>query len=94
MNLQLLDPPTTLSVAQMVREYTKHFKKIKKSDKPTFITVNGKAEIVTLGIEQYKELLKYIRSLEEKDTKEAIEISAKEEKDGKLKKLSSLKDLT
>lgn len=93
MRFHLLEPPITLPVAKMIREYTKSFKKIRKANKPVFITVNGEPTLVTIGIKQYKNLLNYIRALEEKDTQKAIEISEKEQKDGTLKELNSLRDL-
>lgn len=82
--------PQTASVHQLQKDYRKLIDEAKQKKAPLYILKNNKLEGVFLDSKLWNQIVK---TWEEADALESIRIAEKERKEGKLKKLASLKDL-
>ncbi|MBI5414173.1 type II toxin-antitoxin system Phd/YefM family antitoxin [Candidatus Peregrinibacteria bacterium] len=85
--------PKTASSQDIQRNYRTLFNDVKNTGEPLFVSNNGKLEIVVISLETFKSLSKSQEEYEQEMARKAIENYQLEEKNGKLKKLSSLADL-
>jgi len=85
--------PKTVSSRDIQRNYRKIFNHAKKSKKPVVVLTNNKPDVAIIDLKELDALYAKVRKTELDDAMKAIENYRKEKKAGKLKKLSSLKDL-
>lgn len=86
--------PDTASVQEIQRNYRKLLDRVKISRNPLFILRNSLPEAVVVDYESWNEIVRKLRTEEEKQALEAIRVFEKDRRRGKLKKLKgSLVDL-
>lgn len=85
--------PQTAPVHQLQKGYRSLLNQVKKTKQPLFLLKNNYPESVLLDFSYWENWTKVIRQWEEADLNESISLAEQELKEGKIKKLTSLKDL-
>lgn len=85
--------PKTASAQQIQRNYRTLFNEVIEKQEPLVVLNNNKPEVVIIEIKQFEDMQKKIEEHELELAKRAIATYEKEEREGKLKKLTSLADL-
>lgn len=86
--------PKIASSKDIQKNYRSLFNEVMDSEEPLFVLNNNKPEVVVISIKTFESLSKSREEYEQNMAQRSIENYELEKKNGKLKKLSSLADLT
>lgn len=85
--------PRTVSARKIQRDYRKVFDTAKKTRDPVIVLTNNVPDVAIVSLPELERLYARANYGELTEAMAAIETYKKEKKDGKLKKLSNIKDL-
>lgn len=92
--IRLKTMPKTASVRDVQRNYKKLFDYVIKTKEPLYLLSNNQPKVVVLDLSVFEDLAdKKNKELTEKEALKIIAEGDKEYKEGKLKTLTSFKDL-
>ncbi|PIZ76084.1 hypothetical protein COY05_02305 [Candidatus Peregrinibacteria bacterium CG_4_10_14_0_2_um_filter_38_24] len=86
--------PKTASSKDIQQNYRALFNEVMASEEPLFVLNNNKPEVVVISIKTFESLSQSREDYEQNMAQRAIENYQSEKKAAKLKKLSSLADLS
>lgn len=79
--------PETTTYSEFRQNLSSHFKRLKRSAKPTLITQNGKTAAVVMGLETYEQL---VSDAEEARSIARLQNSRRQARDGKTRPASDV----
>ncbi len=86
--------PKTASSKDIQQNYRTLFNEVMASEEPLFVLNNNKPEVVVISVKTFESLSQSREDYEQNMAQKAVENYLSEKKIGKLKKLSSLADLS
>jgi PHD/YefM family antitoxin component YafN of YafNO toxin-antitoxin module len=85
--------PQTVSVKNIQKDYRKIFDSVKKTREPVIVLRNNEPDVAIVNMKELELLYEVRRRTEERQALKAVREYKRLKKAGKLKTLSSLKDL-
>ena len=85
--------PTTVSARDIQRDYRRVFNAAKTSKKPVLVLTNNKPDVVIMDVAEVERLYREAAQAETAEALKAVVIYKREKRAGKLKKLTSLREL-
>ena len=85
--------PNTVSARDIQRNYRKIFDRVKRLKKPVVVMTNNTPDVVIMNVKELENLYTKAEQTELRQTLQAIKLYKREKGSGKLRTLSSLRDL-